>query len=360
MEGKKLSSVSPKQFLIKLLISEYFILMMSVVFFLVVGIFRPKIFNGATIYNIFYNMCPLLCVSLGQTFVLLLGGIDLSQTAVISFTSTVAGILIGNKFPEIKFKNTPIWGTFVSEKGGFFSGMPEIAGTVCAIIVIILIGALIGYINGLFIAKLNMPPFMMTLVSQMLWSALSLWIVASSNCMNINPSFCYLGKGKIAGFFPMSAVVAILVLILCELLLSRTIWGKWIYSVGANPRAAVVSGIPKDRIILLCYSLSSVCATVGAIIYSGRLEMGRPTLGDGVLNDVLGAAVIGGVSMYGGKGKALWALYGTFFYCIMVSALNLFHLNSFLIQVIKGCVILAAVSLDIVRTNLQHKITTTK
>ena len=189
----------------------------------------------------------------------------------------------------------------------------------------------------------------------MLWSAIALWLVASSNCTNVNPSFCILGKGKIAGFIPTAAILAGLLLIFCELLLSKTIYGRWIYSVGANARAAVVSGIPKDKVILLAYSLSGFCAAVGSIIYTGRQGMGRPTLGDGMLNDVLGAAVIGGVSMYGGKGKAIWTLYGVFFYCIMSSALNMFRLNSFLIQVIKGCVILLAVSVDIIRTQVQRK-----
>ena len=355
MERKTIKTNSPKDLLRKLLVSEYFILILGVIYFFAVSAFRPKMITPTNIYNIFYNMCPLLCVCLGQTFVLLLGGIDLSQTAVISFTSTVTGILIGHKFPSIKFKNTPIWNIFVTENGGLFASMPDVLGTICAVLVILLIGAVIGAVNGVFVAKLNMPPFMITLISQMLWSALALWMVASSNCTNINNSFNTLGKGTVFGVIPVSAIIAALLLILCELLLSRTIYGKWIYSVGANFRAAVVSGIPKDRIIIACYSLSSLCATIGTIIYTGRQMMGRPTLGEGMLNDVLGAAVIGGVSMYGGKGKALWALYGVFFYCIMSSSLNMFHLNSFVIQVIKGCIILFAVSLDIIRTNIERR-----
>ena len=357
MDNKTLPNRSVKQLFTRLLVSEYFILVLSVVYFLVISIFRPKMMNPANIYNIFYNMCPLLAVCLGQTFVLLLGGIDLSQTAVISFCSTAAGILLGSKFEAIKFGTTPIWGKLISENGGMLSRMPEAAGTILTVVLVLAMGALIGAVNGLLISKMNMPPFMVTLISEMLWSAIALWLVSSSNCTGLNASFCELGKGKIGGAFPVSAVIVLVLLVGCEFLLSKTLLGKWVYSVGANPRAARVSGIPKNKIIVIAYTLSGFFAAVGSILYTGRQQMGRPTLGDGMLNDVLGATVIGGVSMYGGKGKAVWALFGTFFYCIMTTSMNMLRLNSFVVQVVKGCIILFAVSLDVVRIRLQKKIT---
>lgn len=348
---------SSKQIFVKLLTSEFFILIMSAVYYVVIGIISPRMFSGNMINNIFQNMWPLLAGCLGQTFVLLLGGIDLSQTSVISLCSVVSGILLGGKFQELKFGTSPLWGNLIKESGGVFSGLPEITGTVLAIVVVLLVGTLIGCINGLFIAKLNMPPFMTTLISQMLWAAIALWLVSSQNCTGLNPSFNFLGKGKLGGFIYMPFLIVIILLIMCELLLSKTVFGKWIYCVGSNSRAAVVSGIPKNLVIVCVYSLSGFCAAVASILYTGRQMMGRPTIGDEMLNDILGATVIGGVSMYGGKGKAVWALYGVLFYCIMTTSMNMLHLNSFLTQAVKGCIILLAVSLDVVRTSIQQRMT---
>lgn len=348
---------SSKQIFVKLLTSEFFILIMSAIYYVIIGAISPRMFSGNMIKNIFQNMWPLLAGCLGQTFVLLLGGIDLSQTSVISLCSIVAGILLGGSFQEIKFSGSPLWGSLIKESGGVFSGLPDITGTILTVIIVLLVGTLIGCINGLFVAKLNMPPFMITLISQMLWAAIALWLVCSQNCTGLNASFNFLGKGTLAGYIYMPFLIVIILLVLCELLLSKTVFGKWIYCVGSNSTAAVVSGVPKNRIIISVYSLSGFCAAVASILYTGRQMMGRPTIGDGMLNDILGATVIGGVSMYGGKGKAIWALYGVLFYCIMTTSMNMLHLNSFLTQAVKGIIILLAVSLDVVRTSIQQKMT---
>ncbi len=104
---------SSKQIFIKLLTSEFFILIMSAVYYVIIGIISPKMFSVNMINNIFQNMWPLLAICLGQTFVLLLGGIDLSQTSVISFCSIVVGILLGGEFQKIKFGQSPLWGNLL-------------------------------------------------------------------------------------------------------------------------------------------------------------------------------------------------------------------------------------------------------
>ena len=350
------SDRSFKRLMERLIVSEYFILILSALYFVVIGIFRPAMFRFNTITNIISNMWPLLAVCLGQTFVLLLGGIDLSQTAVISFCSMVTGVLLGSKFEAIKFGKSPLFGSLLKESGGVLSDLPDVAGTMLTVLIVLAIGAFIGWINGMFVAKLDMPPFMITLISEMIWSGLALWFVYSQNCTGINASFNKLGTGKI-GPIPIPFLVLLLLLLVCEFILSRTIFGRWIYSVGANGRASVISGIPRSRVIIFVYSVSGFCAAVGSIIYTARQQMGRPTLGEGMLNDVLGATVIGGTSMYGGKGRAIWSFYGVIFYCIMTTSLNMLHLNSFIVQAIKGCVILFAVSLDIVRTTIQKRMT---
>ncbi len=129
-------------------------------------------------------------------------------------------------------------------------------------------------------------------------------------------------------------------------------------AVGANRKAAEISGVPVRRIIVLVFVLSSVCATVGAVLYSARLEAGRPTLGEGTfLLDVIGATVIGGTSLFGGKGKVLWTVFGVLFFVLLSNTLNLMNLSTFHIDMVKGGVILAAALLDVARSRVLRSIT---
>jgi ribose/xylose/arabinose/galactoside ABC-type transport system permease subunit len=135
-------------------------------------------------------------------------------------------------------------------------------------------------------------------------------------------------------------------------ILNRSVLGRWFYAVGQNIRTARVSGIPTGRVIILAYIFSGFCAAIGSILYSARLEAGRPTLGRNLLLDVIGAAVIGGISLFGGKGKVLWAVYGVLFFVVLDNSLNKMPLEFYSIDIIKGCVILMAALLDALRTRI--------
>jgi ribose/xylose/arabinose/galactoside ABC-type transport system permease subunit len=133
------------------------------------------------------------------------------------------------------------------------------------------------------------------------------------------------------------------------------VFGQYVYAIGANRRAAEISGVPVRRVIVMVFVISALCAVVGSILYSARLEAGRPTLGEGAfLLDVIGAVVIGGTSLFGGKGKIIWTVFGVLFFVILSNTLNLMNLNAFVIDMVKGSVILAAAMLDVARTRLMR------
>ena len=140
--------------------------------------------------------------------------------------------------------------------------------------------------------------------------------------------------------------------IAAQWLLSRTVLGRWFYAVGANVRTATVSGVPVVRVIVIAYILSGVFATIGSVFYSARLAAGRPTLGATLLLDVVGATVIGGTSLFGGKGKIMWTVFGVLFFVLLDNSLNLLNLSYFWVQIVKGSVILLAAALDVARTRL--------
>lgn len=344
----------------RLLISEYLILYLCVFFFVVL---IPVIPTIATPYNLISNLSsniwPLFAVAIGQTFVLIIAGIDLSQGAVISLTSIIAGLLLATKINPDIFTQSPSWGILIFANGALFvhNGLGA-WGVPLAILIILLIGALIGLINGSVIAYARVPAFMVTLVAQMVVAALALFLVKSEPIIDLPESFTVFGADS-GSLLTNSLIITIVLAILAQLILSRTLFGRWLYAIGTNMRAAVVSGVPSKRIIMLTYMFSGFCAAMASILYSGRMDMGRPNLGSEFLLDIIGAAVIGGSSLAGGKGKIIWTFFGVIFLSLMGNALNLLNVSFFWIQIVKGSIILMAALLDVARTRtIQRSIET--
>ena len=151
-------------------------------------------------------------------------------------------------------------------------------------------------------------------------------------------------------------IISVSLAALAHILLSKTVFGRQVFAIGSNRRAAEISGVPVRRVIIMVFMLSAFFATIGAILYSARLEAGRPTLGEGTfLLDVIGATVIGGTSLFGGKGKVLWTVFGVLFFVLLSNTLNLMNLSSFHIDMVKGGVILVAALLDVTRTRIMRE-----
>jgi len=352
-----------------LILSDFFVLYLSLAYFLVLVPFLPTLTNPANVSNLLSNMWPLLVVAVGQTFVLTVGGIDLSQGAVIGLTSTLGGALLATAGAANVLSNAPIWGVWIGETGVALSGVH--GGVWIGIAVMLLAGALIGLLNGFSVAMLNMPPFMVTLVGLIAIGAFAIWLTQSENIRPLPDAFVRLGKGDIVSlylgpqdepriprrevysFVTWPMVIAVVVAVSAHLLLSRTVFGRHVYAVGASRRTAEISGVPVRRVIVAVFVISALCATVGSILYSARLEAGRPTLGEGAfLLDVIGAVVIGGTSLFGGRGKIIWTVFGVLFFVLLSNTLNLMNLSAFVIDMVTGAVIMAAAILNVLRTRL--------
>jgi ribose/xylose/arabinose/galactoside ABC-type transport system permease subunit len=200
-----------------------------------------------------------------------------------------------------------------------------------------------------------MPPFIVTLVSQMFLSGLAVWFTStvstSVSIGNLPLAFTVIGRGGVAGV-PYAFLLCAAVALGAYWVLRFTLLGKWLYAVGTNPQAARVSGVPVSRVVWLAFILSSFCASIAAIIYTGRLETGTPILGQRVFLDVIGAVVIGGVSLFGGKGKISWVIFGVLFLSVVDKGLQLLGVSLFAVFAVKGGVILVAAVLDALRNRL--------
>jgi ribose transport system permease protein len=276
----------------------------------------------------------------------------------MALTSVIGAVLMSRAANPDVLGNSPLWGWFLTEAGGPFGAYPEALAAILGIVIMLGVGISVGIANGMLIAKLNMPPFMVTLIAQMFFSALAILITKSQNVMGLPDAFINIGFGRI-GFIPFSFFIALLLTVAAHFLLTRTVRGRWIYSTGANRRAAKVSGVPTENTIIFVYAFSGFCAAVGSILYSGRLMQGRPTLGANILMDIMGATIIGGTSLFGGKGKITWTLFGVLFYTIMTTSLTQLRLDAFTIDVVKGLIILAAGTMDVLRTRIQRQTTVT-
>jgi ribose/xylose/arabinose/galactoside ABC-type transport system permease subunit len=353
----------------RVLLSDYFVLYLSLAYFLVLVPFLPTLSTPGNLTNLMSNMWPLLVVAVGQTFVLTIAGIDLSQGAVMGLTSVVAAMLIATAAPAQVLADAPIWGSFLTEQGGWLAASPW--ATPVAIGAMLAVAAAIGACNGAAVARLGMPPFMVTLVSMIAVGAFAIWLTQSNNIRELPESFVALGKGdlvsvylgaktesqlprrEVYSFVTAPMMIALAVAVVAHLLLSRTVFGRFVFAIGINRKAAEISGVPVARVIVAVFVISAVCAAIASLLYTARLETGRPTLGGGnFLLDVIGATVIGGTSLFGGKGKVLWTFFGVLFFVLLSNTLNLMNLSAFHIDMVKGGVILMAALLDVVRTRL--------
>ncbi len=361
---------SGRKFLRRFLFSEYFVLYISIAYFLILTPFIKTLYQPRNMTNMLENVWPLLAIATGQTIVLLIGGIDLSQTSIMAITSVAGGVIMAEKADPVLFSKCPLWGTILSENGGLLHSYAY--SWVVAVLVMLAIGLLIGLLNGIAVYKFNMPPFMVTLVSMSFFSALAIYLVKSENIRNLPEAYINLGKGDlisiyigekvkdisrrdILSFVTYPMLIAAALAFAMNLILSKTVFGRHVYAVGTNRRTANVSGVPTGRTVIMVYMFSGFCAAVASVLYSARLEGGRPTLGDNLLLSVVGATVIGGTSLFGGKGKVKWTFFGVIFFVLLENSLTKMNLSAFYIDVVKGSVILLAALVDVTRTRLMAR-----
>jgi ribose/xylose/arabinose/galactoside ABC-type transport system permease subunit len=196
-----------------------------------------------------------------------------------------------------------------------------------------------------------MPPFLATLAVMTFSSGLAIAWTRSQGIAGLPASFRALG-GAVLGSVPSSLLVVVPLAIAAHVLLGRTVLGRRLYAVGGNARAARVSGVPVERVLVLAYVACGLCASVASVLYSARLETGSPVLGQRIFLDVIGGAVIGGTSLFGGRGTVRGTAFGVLLITLVDNSLNLAGLSSFTILMVKGAVILAAAVLDALRERL--------
>ncbi len=253
----------------------------------------------------------------GLTLVIISGGIDLSVGSVVAFSGMVSALLI-------------------------LAGVTPVLAIGAGLVS----GTLIGVINGVLIAKGKLQPFIATLGSMLVFRGLTLYISNGVPASKLGEGLVgFIGRGFVFGI-PTPVYLLLFVFLVIAFVLTRTVFGKRVYAIGGNKRAALLSGIDVDRNIIYIYAISGFLAALAGIVLMSRVDSAVPTAGISFELSAIAAAVIGGVSLSGGKGKASGTLIGILIIAIIINGLNLLGTSAYLQQVITGLIIIAAVIAD--------------
>ncbi len=318
----------------RLILSEYLVFYLTIAYFLAVWPIVPEIASRSSLANMLTDMLPLLVVAIGQTFVLIVAGIDLSVTSIIAMASVMGA-------------------SVMTADGGYLGN--TVLAVPAGILTFLLVGGLVGWFNGGAVTRLGMPPIIVTLSGLMFLSGAAIWYTTghseTSSIAGLPRSFVVIGQGSISGI-PNALWVALAVGVTAHVLLAYTVFGRWLYAIGINRKAAEVSGVPVGTAILWAFVISGVCAAIASILYTGRLETGTPVLGQRILLDIIAAVVIGGTSLAGGKGKIVWTVGGVLFLVVIDTSLKLLGMSLFVVFAVKGAVILLAAVIDALRQRI--------
>ncbi len=317
------------------LFSDYLVLALTALYIAALWFVVPEIVSPTNLNDIFLQVLPLFVAAMGVMMVLLVAQIDLSATSIMAMSCVVGA-------------------SIMTSQDGYLAG--QTSAPIVALLAIVAIGLLIGLLNGVCTIVFDIPSFLVTLTTMMFFSGAAIWYTAAhtssgSSIGALPSSFLAIGYGGLAGI-PYAAMITVALAIVVHLMLTRTVFGRWVRAVGLNPNAAAVSGVPVKRVVIGCFALSGLFAAFAAIIYTARLEAGTPILGQRILLDVIGAAVIGGVSLFGGKGSVIGVLFGVLFLSAVDNGLQLLGLSLSSVYAIKGGVILFAAVTDAIRHNL--------
>jgi len=230
----------------------------------------------------------------------------------------------------------------MTAEGGWLAG--NALAVPAAIAAMLLVGLVVGAFNGVAIVVCRIPAFMATLTTMMLLSGTAIWSTQSQKISSLPPGFTIISRQ-----LWIAVVIAGAATWLAHYLLSKTIYGRWLYAIGHNSKAAYISGVPVPKMTFLTYVATGLFAGISAILFTAALETGNPEMARDNLLDVIGAVVIGGASLQGGKGRALGTVFGVLFLALVDNSLNLIGLTFYTITMVKGALILAAALLDVLR-----------
>lgn len=292
----------------------------------IVSLFSESFFTASNMWNILRQISTNALLAFGMTFVILIGGIDLSVGPLLAFSGVFAAYVMGNL-------GWPIWAA--------------IAGS-------IILCSMVGMLNGVIVTKTGIAPFVVTLSVQQIFRGFAMLLANGAPIRIRDQGFINIGTTYI-GPVAFPVIYMIIIMALCYVVLNKTQFGRHIYALGGNKTAARFAGIRTQRIEVMVYALSGFLAGIAGIVLAARMTAGVPATGDGYECDAIAAVVLGGASFSGGIGTIGGTLIGAIIIGVLNNGLNMLNVASFWQYVAKGVVILLAVMVDVLRKQSKDK-----
>lgn len=298
---------------------EIGIFIVLVVICILLAIIEPRFLLLSNITNVLRQMAVIAIISVGMTYVIITGGIDLSVGSTVAFTGCITALMLVDGYP-----------------------------IALCVVVGLLLGTLVGFVNGALIVHVKLAPFIATLGTMGIARGLVLALTRGYPIQPFPKAFEYIGRGYL-GIFPIPVIIMILVVIFGHLLLSRTKIGRYIYYIGSNEKAARLSGLHVNATLIFVYTIAGFFSGLASVVLISRLTSAQSNMGSGFELDAIAAVVIGGTSLSGGEGSVLGSLIGAALMGIIKNALILLGVNVYWQSVVIGLVIVLAVSIDAFR-----------
>lgn len=293
----------------------------------IIAILSDKFLTMDNGWNVLRQIAVNICISVGMTLIVLTAGIDLSVGSILALCGAITAGLLKN---GIKLPSADLFVGFTL-LGALLGG--------------IIVGSLLGWFNGFVITKFKVPPFVGTLAMLTIARGLTMLWTQGHPISNLGAPFATIGTGWLLGI-PVPVWIAGIIVLLAIFITRQTRLGRYIYAIGGNENAAILSGININKVKLIVYSIAGALAAVGGIMVTSRLDSAQPNAGTGYELDAIAAVVIGGTSLSGGKGSIGGTVMGAVIIGVLNNGLVLLNVSPFWQQVVKGAVILIAVIID--------------
>lgn len=287
----------------------------------------PYFLTGSNLTVVSRQIALSLLIAIGMTFVILAGQIDLSVGSVVALVSVLTGTFMVNL------------------------GLP----IAVSILLAIAVGAVVGVVNGTIFAHSRIPSFVVTLGMLAVARGIALGITQGSTISGLPPEFLVLGQGFWLGV-PIPVWIAATAALVAHIVLTRTVFGRYVYFLGSNEDAAVLSGIRVHRVKIAIFTIASTLAAVEAVVETARLSVGQPSAGSGYELAAIGAVVIGGANLFGGEGSILGTVLGATLLALIQNGLILLGISAYWQQVFSGAIIILAVGLNMWRRQREGKV----
>lgn len=307
-----------RQILQDMVLSQEGVLFVILIFtIMVLSLSNENFLTKQNLFNQGRLMTEISLMALPMTYIIITGGIDLSVGSMLGLSA----ILVGYTWKNL--------------------GLP----LELSIIVAILGGCLAGFVNGLIIVRINVPPLIMTLATLAFYRGLAQGISEARSVTGYPEWFFGLGQGDVLGF-PTQLLILLIAIIISIILLRRTTLGRSLYAIGNNAVGARFSGLPVDRVLLIIYTFSGFMAGLSGVIFVSRFTTTRSDMGSGLELDAIAAVVLGGTSIFGGKGSIIGTVIGLVMIQLLKNGLAINGVTSDATIVVIGSVLIVAILIN--------------